>query len=466
MAAAWHSYLPHAFLGGDHIPTLLHSWSPARGKESLAKGSPPRTSGHGRDSIRLANGMIEALSYPRQLRGPGSAVHGRLPCGEDEGQEVFGFFHLPRLRCPQAVNCGLDGAGCLPGWSDAWRGEGRGHSHTLPGQASLQKYFLREVQLHPAQHTVGNAQSYRELCVSTRSPHPRVPGRVEQLGKARGAGHPAPRGTLMLEDGEPSLRGWEAMGVWRGPSIVLALLLLLCPLPAPACPPACRCLAGDVDCRQRALHEVPPRLPTNASTLLLGYNFIAVLRARSFPSLPALLRLSLPHNQLGMIHRQALVGLGALQELDLSNNYLATLSPESFLPLGSLATLNLGNNRLEELGAGVLSALPQLQELFLHGNPWVCSCSILPLWRWLGHNRDKVPGECSESPPAPSSLVIPNTARPWVCGDGVPVGAARFPRSQPHLGGFVPGSGPWCHPPVAGGWFLVTSRDFLQRQTG
>ncbi|XP_068512941.1 leucine-rich repeat-containing protein 26 [Anas acuta] len=199
----------------------------------------------------------------------------------------------------------------------------------------------------------------------------------------------------MLEDKEPSLRGWEAMGVWRGPSTVLALLLLLCPLPTPACPPACRCLAGDVDCRQRALHEVPPRLPTNASTLLLGYNFIAVLRARSFPSLPALLRLSLPHNQLGMIHRQALVGLGALQELDLSNNYLATLSPESFLPLGSLATLNLGNNRLEELGAGVLSALPQLQEVFLHGNPWVCSCSILPLWRWLGHNRDKVPEESS-----------------------------------------------------------------------
>ncbi|XP_013038222.2 leucine-rich repeat-containing protein 26 [Anser cygnoides] len=204
-----------------------------------------------------------------------------------------------------------------------------------------------------------------------------------------------PGGALMLGAGEPPLREWAAMGVWRGPSTVLALLLLLCPLPAPACPTACRCWAGDVDCRQRALHEVPPRLPTNASTLWLGYNFIAVLRARAFPSLPALLRLSLPHNHLGMIDRQALVGLGALQELDLSNNYLAMLSPESFLPLGSLVTLNLGNNRLEELGAGVLSALPQLHELFLHGNPWVCSCSILPLWRWLGHNRDKVPEESS-----------------------------------------------------------------------
>ncbi|NXK50486.1 LRC26 protein, partial [Chauna torquata] len=181
------------------------------------------------------------------------------------------------------------------------------------------------------------------------------------------------------------------MGAWKGPSTLLALLLLLCPLPAPACPPTCSCWAGDVDCRQRALYEVPQRLPANASTLWLGYNFIAVLGARAFPSLPVLLRLSLPHNHLGMIHRQALVGLRALQELDLSDNQLAVLSPETFLPLGSLATLNLGDNRLEELGAGVLRALPRLQALFLHGNPWVCSCSILPLWRWLGHNREKVP---------------------------------------------------------------------------
>lgn len=170
---------PSCLLGWGSHPNPSHLWSPARGKQSLAKGSPPRTSGHGRDSIRPANGMTEALSHPSQLRSRGSSVHGRLPRGDDGGQEVFVFFHLPRLRCPQAVNCGLDGAGCLPGWSGAWQGEGRGHSHTLPGQASLQKYFLRKVQLHPAQHTVGNAQSYREPCASTRSPHPRVPGKDE-----------------------------------------------------------------------------------------------------------------------------------------------------------------------------------------------------------------------------------------------------------------------------------------------
>ncbi|NXF29912.1 LRC26 protein, partial [Nyctibius bracteatus] len=180
------------------------------------------------------------------------------------------------------------------------------------------------------------------------------------------------------------------MGCWRGPSTILACLLLLHPLPLPACPIACRCSSGDVDCREHALCEVPHSLATNTSMLWLGYNFITVLGPRSFPALPGLLLLSLPHNRLQLIHSQALVGLGALQELDLSDNYLTTLTPETFLPLTSLAKLNLGNNRLGELEPGVLRALPQLRALLLQDNPWVCSCGILPLWRWLSHNREKV----------------------------------------------------------------------------
>ncbi|XP_032844441.1 leucine-rich repeat-containing protein 26 [Tyto alba] len=180
------------------------------------------------------------------------------------------------------------------------------------------------------------------------------------------------------------------MGCRGGPSTVLACLLLLRPLASPACPTACRCSSGEADCSKHALREVPQSLSTNTSALWLGYNFIAVLEPRSFPPLPGLLLLSLTHNHLGLIHSQALVGLGALQELDLSNNYLTVLSPETFLPLTSLATLNLGSNRLGELEPGVLRALPQLRALFLQDNPWVCSCGILPLWRWLSHNREKV----------------------------------------------------------------------------
>ncbi|NXI98901.1 LRC26 protein, partial [Psophia crepitans] len=180
------------------------------------------------------------------------------------------------------------------------------------------------------------------------------------------------------------------MGCWRDPSTVLACLLLLHPLPSPACPAACRCSSGEVDCSEHAFREVPQSLSANTSTLWLGYNFITVLGPRSFPPLPGLLLLSLPHNRLGLIHSQALVGLGALQELDLSNNYLTVLSPETFLPLTNLVKLNLGSNRLRELEPGVLRTLPQLRALLLQDNPWVCSCDILPLWRWLSHNSEKV----------------------------------------------------------------------------
>ncbi|KAM6243758.1 leucine-rich repeat-containing protein 26 [Porphyrio hochstetteri] len=180
------------------------------------------------------------------------------------------------------------------------------------------------------------------------------------------------------------------MGCRSSPSTILACLLLLCPLPSPACPAVCRCAAGEVDCSEHALSEVPKSLSANTSTLWLGYNFIMVLGPHSFSALPGLLLLSLPHNRLGLIHSQALVGLGALQELDLSNNYLTVLSPETFLPLTNLAKLNLGSNRLGELEPGVLRSLPQLRALHLQDNPWVCSCSILPLWRWLSHNREKV----------------------------------------------------------------------------
>ncbi|NXJ84007.1 LRC26 protein, partial [Trogon melanurus] len=181
------------------------------------------------------------------------------------------------------------------------------------------------------------------------------------------------------------------MGCRRGlGSVLAACLLLLHPLPSPACPVACHCTLGEADCSEHDLREVPQSLSTNTSALWLGYNFITVLGPHSFPPLPGLLLLSLPHNYLGLIHSRALVGLGALQELDLSNNYLTELSPETFLPLTSLATLNLGSNRLGVLEPGVLSTLPQLGALLLQDNPWVCSCSVLPLWRWLSHNRDKV----------------------------------------------------------------------------
>uniref|UniRef100_U3JRS1 Uncharacterized protein n=1 Tax=Ficedula albicollis TaxID=59894 RepID=U3JRS1_FICAL len=155
-----------------------------------------------------------------------------------------------------------------------------------------------------------------------------------------------------------------------------------------------------------------------------------------------------------LIHGRALLGLGALRELDLSHNRLALLTPETFLPLSSLAKLNLGSNRLGELEPGVPGALPQLQALLLQDNPWVCSCSILPLWRWLSRNREKVRGECPEghvpTPPGRSTLA------------GQPAGLRQGPAG---LGCSAP-PGWGCPEPGLRSCQLLCLRDCLKRRAG
>uniref|UniRef100_A0A672UBF8 LRRNT domain-containing protein n=1 Tax=Strigops habroptila TaxID=2489341 RepID=A0A672UBF8_STRHB len=226
---------------------------------------------------------------------------------------------------------------------------------------------------------------------------------------------------------------------------------------SPCCPAACRCSMENVDCSEHGLREVPPGLATNTSALWLDYNFITVLGPRSFPPLPGLQVLSLPHNHLGLIHSQALVGLGALQELDLSDNYLTVLTPETFLPLTNLTKLNLGGNRLRQLEPGVLRVLPQLRALFLQDNPWGCSCSILPLWRWLSHNRDKVRGECPRTmSPSPPLHPAPCCQQLWAMAAPVSawVSASLVCYLVPTLGpcawrrglGNVPATGTQCCP--------------------
>ncbi|XP_067417529.1 leucine-rich repeat-containing protein 26 [Emydura macquarii macquarii] len=207
------------------------------------------------------------------------------------------------------------------------------------------------------------------------------------------------------------------MAGWTGLAPLLAFLLLLCPFSSPACPAACRCSLGEVDCSYQALRSVPENLPADASAVRLAFNHIAVLKAHAFPMQQVLQNLSLHSNVLVSIHRRAFAGLGALRELDLSNNYLTVLTAETFLPLPWLATLNLGSNKLGQLPPAVLRAMPCLQELFLHsnalqslhadvfpnlpavrcltlkGNPWECTCEIQPLFLWIMDNPDKIQEE-------------------------------------------------------------------------
>ncbi|RMB93556.1 hypothetical protein DUI87_30255 [Hirundo rustica rustica] len=198
------------------------------------------------------------------------------------------------------------------------------------------------------------------------------------------------------------------MGCRRVPGPVLALLLLLCPSPSPACPAACRCSPPEVDCRERGLRDVPWSLSPNTSTLWLGYNFITVLGPRSFPLLPGLRLLSLVHNRLELIHSRALLGLGALRELDLSHNHLTELTPDTFLPLTSLATLNLGSNRLGELEPGPWMPCPSSKRFSCRTTPGCAAAASCPSGAGLATTGKKCEVSdrraVSPSPPAHSML--------------------------------------------------------------
>ncbi|XP_043840811.1 leucine-rich repeat-containing protein 26 [Dromiciops gliroides] len=184
-----------------------------------------------------------------------------------------------------------------------------------------------------------------------------------------------------------------------------------------SCPSQCVCGQDRlVNCSRRELHFVPRLLNPDMQVLLLGHNHLDFLPPGAFVLLPGLLSLEFQSNGLQTIHVQAFWGLGALQSLDLSANALQTLDPGTFRPLRALHSLSLAGNRLMRLepmwlspllqlqnlslqnnllssmDSGVLDRLPALRVLNLHGNPWVCDCTISSLCRWLRSHTHKVPG--------------------------------------------------------------------------
>lgn len=85
-----------------------------------------------------------------------AAYQWRMPCGDDGGQEMGLALLFSSLQRSQAVNARPCRAGCLPGWNSAWQREGtRAQLHTLPGQASLQKYLLKKYSSTPRKTGLG-----------------------------------------------------------------------------------------------------------------------------------------------------------------------------------------------------------------------------------------------------------------------------------------------------------------------
>ncbi|XP_017281852.2 matrix-remodeling-associated protein 5 [Kryptolebias marmoratus] len=231
----------------------------------------------------------------------------------------------------------------------------------------------------------------------------------------------------------------------HAPSLCILVLIFLPPVTSDFCPRPCSCPQPKVlHCTFRSLFTIPAAVPKHTERINLGFNSInqigdrslfglrkleqLMLHGNNIYNLPdgvfrdlaslqmlkisynklkeisrqtlhglwSLIRLYLDHNHLKFIHPDTFQGLTSLRILQLEGNQLQQLHPSTFTTFAVLAhfhistlrNLHLSDNRLESLPPRLVETMPQLENLYLHGNPWSCDCNM----RWLQDWKKTSPG--------------------------------------------------------------------------
>lgn len=268
-------------------------------------------------------------------------------------------------------------------------------------------------------------------------------------------------------------------------SCLLISLTVVCLVVTPgsrACPHRCACyVPTEVHCTFRYLTSIPDNIPTNVERINLGYNSLSrltendfygldklellllhsngihTITGKTFAGLPSLqvlkmsynkvqiiqkdtfyglrslTRLYMDHNSIEFINPEAFYGLTSLRLVHLEGNQLAKLHPDTFVSLSYLEIfktsfikyLYLSDNFLTSLPKEMVASMPNLESLYLHGNPWTCDCHLKWLPDWIQGKPDVI--KCKKDRNSSNPQQCPLCMNPRVSKDRplamVPAGA-------------------------------------------
>ncbi|XP_057184488.1 toll-like receptor 8, partial [Triplophysa rosa] len=169
--------------------------------------------------------------------------------------------------------------------------------------------------------------------------------------------------------------------------------------------------------RDKTYHRIFHKL-TNLTYLDISYNNIRDITNQVYTYLPKnIQKLILSHNHLKRIQWSMLRNFTQLRELVLSSNNIYFISSNLSRDVPSLMFLDLQYNRITELPGGFLKGAVNLKKLdlsfnrlitinqstfpadsetylktlWLHGNPFHCTCDLLELVLWIYDTRVKIP---------------------------------------------------------------------------